>query len=444
MAGSDRMSEQEVYDEAMERREFRRARRKRNQLIAILVVVVLGLAIIAGSIFGVTKLMKNINDKKHTEELQAQLQELAESEPAVVEAPAEEETEELTAEDYLDQIADSCIAEMPLQDKVAGMFMITPEALTGVDTVIQAGDTTKEKLAEYPVGGLIYFEKNIQSAQQIEEMLAATKNAMIYPVFLAVDEEGGSVARVANAGLAENVGDMAEVGSTCDPEKSKEIGITIGTYLAEYGFNVNMAPVADVVTDPEALMSKRSFGADPNVVGTMVASEVEGMQESGVSACLKHFPGLGDTSQDTHEEQVVSEKTLEELEGDLTAFQTGIAAGADFVMVSHMSLPNVTGDDTPCSLSGTIINDILRNQLGYEGIVITDALNMKAVTDHYSSADAAVLAVQAGADMLLMPENFEEAYEAVLHAVEEGTITEDRINESLRRIYRVKYRDRVE
>lgn len=438
------MSEQEFYDEAMERREFRRARRKRNQLIAILVVVFFGLAVIAGGIFGVTKLMQNINDKKHTEELQAQLEELAESEPAVVEAPVEEETQELTSEDYIDQIADSCIAEMPLEDKVAGLFMITPESLTGVGTVIQAGDTTKEKLAEHPVGGLIYFKQNITSADQITEMLTATKNAMIYPVFLAVDEEGGSVSRVADAGLAENVGDMADIGSTCDPEKARQVGTTIGTYLSGYGFNVNMAPVADVVTSEESVMSRRSFGSDPNVVGTMVASEVEGMQESGVSACLKHFPGLGDAAADTHDEKVVSEKTLEELQNDLTAFQAGIDAGVDFVMVSHMSLPNVTGDETPCSLSGTIINDVLRNQMGYEGIVITDALDMKAVTDSYSSAEAAVMAIQAGADMLLMPEDFEEAYEAVLNAVNDGTLSEERINESLKRIYRVKYRDRVE
>ena len=129
---------------------------------------------------------------------------------------------------------------------------------------------------------------------------------------------------------------------------------------------------------------------------------------------------------------------------DLPAFQSGIDAGADFVMVSHMSLPNVIGDDTPCSLSGAVISDLLRNQLGYNGIVITDALDMSAITDYYSSAEAAVKAIEAGADMLLMPENFEEAYQGLLEAVQNGTISEDRINESLKRIYRVKYRDRIE
>lgn len=439
------MSKQELYDNETDRREYRRARRKRNQLIAIIVVIVVGLALVAGGILGVTQLMKQLNDKKHTEELQAQLAELADSEPAVVEAPVEEEPQELTSDDYLNQIADSCIAEMSLENKVAGLFMVTPEALTGVDTVIQAGDTTKQKLSEYPVGGLVYFSKNIKSADQLKEMLDTTRNTMIYPVFLAVDEEGGSVSRVAGAGLADDVGDMSEIGSTCDPEKAKEAGTTIGTYLSQFGFNVDFAPVADVVSAENAVIGNRSFGSDPNVVGTMVAAEVQGLQESGVSACLKHFPGIGDTTTDTHDKKAVSEKTLEDMQQtDLPAFQSGIDAGADFVMVSHMSLPNVVGDDTPCSLSGAVISDLLRNQLGYNGIVITDALDMSAITDSYSSAEAAVKAIEAGADMLLMPENFEEAYQGVLDAVQKGTISEDRINESLKRIYRVKYRDRIE
>lgn len=439
------MSKQESYDNETDRREYRRARRKRNQLIAIIVVIVVGLALVAGGILGVTQLMKQLNDKKHTEELHAQLAELADSEPAVVEAPVEEEPQELTSDDYLNQIADSCIAEMSLENKVAGLFMVTPEALTGVDTVIQAGDTTKQKLSEYPVGGLVYFSKNIKSADQLKEMLDTTRNTMIYPVFLAVDEEGGSVSRVAGAGLADDVGDMSEIGSTCDPEKAKEAGTTIGTYLSQFGFNVDFAPVADVVSAENAVIGNRSFGSDPNVVGTMVAAEVQGLQESGVSACLKHFPGIGDTTTDTHDEKAVSEKTLEDMQQtDLPAFQSGIDAGADFVMVSHMSLPNVVGDDTPCSLSGAVISDLLRNQLGYNGIVITDALDMSAITDSYSSAEAAVKAIEAGADMLLMPENFEEAYQGVLDAVQNGTISEDRINESLKRIYRVKYRDRIE
>ena len=439
------MSEQEIYDEAMERREFRRARRKRNQLIAILVMVVLGIGIVVGAVFGVSRIMKSMNDKKHTEELQAQLQELAESEPPVVEAPVEETPTEMTDADYLNQIAQSCIAEMPLEDKIAGLFMITPESLTGVDTVVQAGETTKQKLSEHPVGGLIYFDKNIKSKDQIQEMLSATKNSMLYPVFLAVDEEGGTVSRVAKSGIATNVGSQAEIGSTCDPEKARETGTTIGNYLSECGFNVDFAPVADVITEGNTTIGDRSFGMDPNVVGSMVAAEVEGLQSTGVSACVKHFPGMGDTTEDTHDGKAVSQKTLDDMRtNDFPAFQAGIDAGVDFVMVGHMALPNVIGDETPCSLSGVIINDVLRNELGYDGIVITDSLSMKAITDSYSPEEAAVLAIQAGADMILMPADFQAAYDGLLKAVQDGTISEERIDESLMRIYRVKYRDRIE
>lgn len=439
------MSEEEIYDEAMERREFRRARRKRNQLIAIIVVAVIGIAILAGGIFGVMQIMKSVNDRKHTEELQAQLKELAETEPAVIEAPSEEEPSGMTDDDYLDQIARSCIAEMPLEDKIDGLFMITPEALTGVDTVIQAGETTKQKLSEHPVGGLIYFQKNMKSKDQLQEMLSATKNAIYYPVFLAVDEEGGTVSRVAQSGIAANAGSQSEIGKSCDPVKAGELGETIGNYLSECGFNVNFAPVADVLTEGGTCLSDRSFGTDPNVVGSMVAAEVESMQEAGVSACLKHFPGMGDLTEDTHDGKAVSQKTLDDLRAtDFPAFQAGVSAGSDFVMVGHVSIPNVTGDETPCSLSGVVIQDLLRNELLYDGIVITDALNMKAITENYTSEQAAVMAIQAGADMILMPENFQEAYDGLLKAVQDGTISEERIDESLMRIYRVKYRDRIE
>ena len=139
------------------------------------------------------------------------------------------------------------------------------------------------------------------------------------------------------------------------------------------------------------------------------------------------------------------ELTKEDFETtDFLSFQGGIDAGADFVMVSHLSVPNITGDNTPSSLSDKMITDILRGELGFNGIVITDAMDMKAVTDYYTSDEAAVKALQAGADMILMPEDFEAAYQGVLDAVNNGTLSEERINESLQRIYRVKYSDKVE
>lgn len=436
----------EEYDEEFERREYRRKRRVRNQVISYIATVVVLAGVIAGAAFGIHAAVSAVNDKKHAEELKAQLQELAEVEPAVVEAPVQEEEAATEGEvDYLSEIVEGRISEMPLEDKVAGLFIITPEALTGTDVAVKAGDTTKEMLSQYAVGGLIYFKQNIKSKEQITEMIANTKNNSKYAMFIGVDEEGGSVSRVAESGLAENVGSMGEIGASGDAAKAKEAGTAIGTYLAEYGFNLDFAPVADVITEGNTTIGNRSFGTDSNLVAPMVAANVEGIQSAGVSACLKHFPGLGDTTEDTHEGMAVTEKTLEDFTTvDFPVYQAGIEAGVDFVMVSHLSAPNVTGDNTPSSLSEKMITELLRGQLGFDGIVITDSMSMTAITDYYTADEAAVKAILAGADMILMPEDFETAYNGVLEAVNNGTLTEERINESLRRIYRVKSKDQLE
>lgn len=444
MADLDR----EEFDEEMDRREFRRKRRVRNQVIAYISAVIMLAVILAGAGLGIHKGITAWNDKKEAQELQAQMEEMSanQEDQVVVEAPVE--TEEPVVEEeknQLDEIVDACIAEMPLEDKVAGLFIITPEALTGTDVAIKAGDTTKEKLSQYAVGGLIYAKQNIKSADQLKEMISGTQGFSKYPLFIGIDEEGGSVSRIAESGLADNVGTMGDIGTSGDPSKAKEAGSAIAAYLSEYGFNLDFAPVADVILEGNSIIGDRSFGSNAGDDAAMVSACVEGLQEGDVSACLKHFPGLGSTTEDTHEGMATSEKTKEDFETtDFLSFQGGIDAGADFVMVSHLSVPNITGDNTPSSLSDKMITDILRGELGFNGIVITDAMDMKAVTDYYTSDEAAVKALQAGADMILMPEDFEAAYQGVLDAVNNGTLSEERINESLQRIYRVKYSDKVE
>lgn len=444
MANLDR----EEFDEEMDRREFRRKRRVQNQVIAYISAVIMLAVILAGAGLGIHKGITAWNDKKEAQELQAQMEEMSanQEDQVVVEAPVE--TEEPVVEEeksQLDEIVDACIAEMPLEDKVGGLFIITPEALTGTDVAIKAGDTTKEKLSQYAVGGLIYAKQNIKSADQLKEMISGTQGFSKYPLFIGIDEEGGSVSRIAESGLADNVGTMGDIGTSGDPSKAKEAGSAIAAYLSEYGFNLDFAPVADVILEGNSIIGDRSFGSNAGDDAAMVSACVEGLQEGDVSACLKHFPGLGSTTEDTHEGMATSEKTKEDFETtDFLSFQGGIDAGADFVMVSHLSVPNITGDNTPSSLSDKMITDILRGELGFNGIVITDAMDMKAVTDYYTSDEAAVKALQAGADMILMPEDFEAAYQGVLDAVNNGTLSEERINESLQRIYRVKYSDKVE
>lgn len=440
------MANNEEFDDKIDRREYRHKRRVRNQIISYVVLAVILAALIAGGVIGVSRLLSNMKDRKQAEELQRQLDELSKSEEeqAVVEAPVEsQEAPEET--DYLDVIVNTSIAEMPLEDKVAGLFIVTPEALTDMDVVTKAGDTTKEKLRERAVGGIVYFSQNIKDADQLTEMLINTRNSSKYPIFLAVDEEGGTVSRVAESGLAQNVGNMSDIGNSGDAANAREAGVTVGSYLSEFGFNLDFAPVADVVAEGNTTIGERSFGSDTNLVAPMVAAAVEGLQSTNVSACLKHFPGLGDTTEDTHDGMAVTDKTLDNFTSvDFPVYQAGINAGVDLIMVSHLSAPNVTGDNTPASLSDKMITEILRGQLGYQGVVITDAMNMTAITDYYTADEAAVKALQAGADMILMPEDFETAYNGVLEAVNNGTLTEERINESLRRIYRVKCKDKVE
>lgn len=309
-----------------------------------------------------------------------------------------------------------------------------------------AGSGTEDALKEYPIGGLIYFKQNMKSDEQFKEMLTSTTEKSKYPLFLAVDEEGGSVTRLAAAGLdVPEMQSMSEIGATGDTSAAYSAGNTIGNYLGSYGVNLNFAPVADIASVEGSTIGDRSFGADAVVVSEMVGRTVAGIQDSGISACVKHFPGLGGVTTDTHEEAAVTERTAEELKtSELLPFEEGIAAGVDMVMVEYIAVPAITGDNTPASLSSAVITDLLRKEMGYDGIVITDALEMKAVSEQYTSAEAAVKTLQAGGDMILMPEDFKEAYEGVLAAVADGTLTEDRITESLERVYRVKYRGVIE
>lgn len=436
--------EEEEWDED-ERRAYRRRRRVRNQIISYSVVLVFLAAVVTCGVFVGRNITGTIKEKKLAEEqerMQEELQAQQEAEAAhdiVIEAPEMPVEEEPEPEvDPIAELVAPYIEEMPIEDKVAGLFIITPEALTGVTTATQAGTGTQDALNEYAVGGLIYFDQNIVDEEQIKTMLSNTATQSRYPIFLAVDEEGGSVSRVAGSGIEViKVGDMAAIGESGDVSQAYEAGLTIGTYLNDLGFNTDFAPVADVAGSGSSALGERIFGSDAQLVGDMVSNVVEGIEGTGVSSCLKHFPGIGYLAGDTHDGRVETPKTLEEMRNsDFIPFKAGIEAGADFVMVSHVTVANA--DTVPSTLSKTIMTDVLRNELGFQGIIITDALNMSAITEYYTTEEAAVQAITAGADMLLMPDDFQAAYNAVLAAVQDGTISEERIDESLDRIYRVK------
>lgn len=367
-----------------------------------------------------------------------------ESQPEM-EVPAQEigvETEPLAGEE---KNVEELLGTLTLEEKIAQMFVITPEALTGVGQVTAAGETTASMLRQYPVGGLVYFEQNLQGEAQIKEILENTQRYSLerigLPIFLCVDEEGGTVARISGRGIMDlpAVDTMASVGLQGEAAAYRT-GAFIGGYLSELGFNVDFAPVADVAENPDnTVVGTRAFSSDPNRAAELVANFTEGMQEEKILSAVKHFPGHGSTYEDSHTSAAVSYKTLEELQKcEFLPFQSGIEAGADFVMAGHISLPEVTGDYTPASLSYPIITELLRGVLGYDGVVITDGMNMAAVTEYYSADEAAVQAIQAGADIILMPEDFSVAYNGVLNAVYEKRISQERIDESLSRILSLK------
>lgn len=335
------------------------------------------------------------------------------------------------------------LAEMTLEEKVYQMFIVTPEALTGYDVVNASTEITKGWLEKYPVGGLVYFADNIMTREQTEDMLKNTTASAIelqgMPIFLCVDEEGGRVVRVAGndkMGVT-NVGPMKDIK---DKDEANKAGATVGAYLKELGFTVDMAPVADVLTnDKNTVIGDRSFGSDAAIVDEYADSYSDGLHSQGMLSVYKHFPGHGATEGDTHEGYAFTNKTYEELKAaELVPFANAQKNKIDMVMVAHIAVPNITGDNTPCTLSYKMVTEILRNDLGYDGLIITDAMNMGAITKNYSSKDATVKAIQAGVDIILMPQDFSEAVAGVLEAVENGEISEERINESVLRIIQKK------
>lgn len=344
-----------------------------------------------------------------------------------------------------DEVAKT-VASLSLEQKVAQMFIVTPESITGVDTATQAGDTTKQALQNYPVGGIVYFEKNLLNADQTSTMISNSQqyaqDACGLPLFIGVDEEGGTVSRIGgNPGFdIANVGNMSDIGATGDTDKAKSTATTIGTYLKQLGFNLNFAPDSDICGDPSTdVMALRSFGTDPNAVASMVSAQVEGFTDAGILCTAKHFPGIGGVMGDSHEGAITTQKTLDELRSfELVPFKAAISAGVPFIMVGHLSTPNATGDSTPASINSAIITDLLRNELGYQNIIITDSMSMGALDGFTTSDQAGVAAIQAGADIVLMPDDFAAAYQGVIDAVNNGTISQDRIDESVTRIVKAK------
>lgn len=346
-------------------------------------------------------------------------------------------------EPTVDEKVEKIVNNMTLEEKVGQIFMVAPEAVDkdGGSTTVFTENIEKE-IEKYNLGGYILFASNIENPTQTQELINGLKKSSKIQPFVGVDEEGGRVARIGkNSAMGvEKIEPMAQVGKSQNYERANEIGTTIGKYIKNLGFNLDFAPDTDVLADSNNTeIGDRSFGNDPEVVGKMATEVVKGLQSENISTVLKHFPGHGGSIGNSHQGFSLSNRTEEELKKcEIVPFKTAIENGADCVMVAHMSLPNVTGDNIPATLSKKVVTDMLKTELNFKGVVFSDSMSMGAITENYGTGDACVKAVEAGIDMVLMPENLDEAYNAVLEAVKNGKISQERLDDAVSRIIKAK------
>ena len=330
---------------------------------------------------------------------------------------------------------------MSLHEKICQMIIATPESLTGYDDFTYYDEWLDQCYEAYPIGGFIFFDENISYYDQTVAMLDNIRAMSLQKgigAFLSVDEEGGDITRVQWQLGLEPIDTMRSYGDKNDYKTTYDAAAYIGSYLAELGFNLDFAPVSDVEINPYNELGSRIFSTDPQVVADMSVAYIDGLHSNNVLSTIKHFPGLGAGSGNTHYESVVIERSADELRSaEFPAFAEGINAGADFVMVGHQII-TAAGDDLPSDLSPIVVNGWLRSELGYDGIAITDSHSMGAIINRYSSADSAVMAVEAGMDMILMPYDIADAVSGLETAVESGRISAERIDESVLKILEKK------
>jgi beta-N-acetylhexosaminidase len=333
---------------------------------------------------------------------------------------------------------DTMIAEMTIEEKVGQLIMVGFEGT-------QANEAIETHIRERFVGGVVLFSRNIQSPQQTAELTnelqrLAEATARQIPLFIGIDQEGGWVIRL-KEGATVLPGNMA-LGATDSTELAERAGEITAVELAAVGVNLNFAPVMDVNNNPDnPVIGRRSFGESPELVSRLGISYIRGLQRNGVLATVKHFPGHGDTTVDSHFELPTVNHDLERIHAlELQPFRAAIDADVAAIMTAHIIYPAFDAD-RPATLSPTILTDLLRKELGFDGLLITDDMEMKAIDDRYRSGEAAVMAVEAGADIVMVlwtPAKQIEVFDALLSAIKSGRISQARLDQSVERILKSK------
>ena len=350
-------------------------------------------------------------------------------------------------ENFLSEKIVSKISEMTLEEKVSQMFIITPESLTEVGTVIRAGDTSKESINEYPVGGLVFSGRNLSGSVQAKEMLEGFQDYSIERIdlelFIAIEEEGGEeYSPVADLNVYENEKLPYEIGLEDDVALVSSYSNNISTAISELGFNTNLSPIVDLASTYNEKYDNRTFGSNSGVVSIYISEQIDVSNENGVYPVMKYFPGKSYATGNDSLSFPVNERTIEELRAnEFSIYKSGIDSGASMIMLANVFSEAITGDTTtPCSLSVEAVN-ILRDELGYRGIIMTDSLSDDYITGAYDSSEAAIEAVLAGVDVIYNPADFKGAYQAVIDGVEAGDIDESLIDSAVAHILTVKMND---
>lgn len=346
------------------------------------------------------------------------------------------------------EVIEEKLDQMTLEEKIGQMLMPDLRMWQEENTTAM-NEGTAQMIRDYHLGGVILFEKNIVNKEQLVKLTDQLQaEAGDVPLLISIDQEGGRVKRI--PGGTNMPGNMA-LGAAGSEELAYRVGKALGSELKSLGINLNFAPVLDVNINPaNPVIGVRSFSADPELVSRLGLQYMRGLQEQGVAATAKHFPGHGDTDVDSHLGLPMLPHDQERLEAvELRPFREAVSNGVDMIMTAHVTFPAI--DDTraiskkdgaeitiPATLSYRVLTELLREEISFEGVIVTDAFTMKAITDHFGEGEAVVRAVKAGADIILMPLDVGVAFHAILEAVESGEISEERIDQSVRRILDLK------
>lgn len=379
-------------------------------VVTCIVVYMVYQAVTTGGVYPTSRtgVVRKESTQEHTES----------SEPEDTSAEEPDTTEDATeapTEPDPEQLAAEILGEMTPEEKVWQMIFVSPQTLYAQDGSL------------LPVGGLYYSADDLTDESFRTQIKAAQESAEI-SLLVGLTEEGGDYAPLSDLGLTDS-----------DTYATESTANQLGRTLADLGFTFNLAPIADVSTYVyNSSVAGRAYSTDVKEASDIVAAVTKGLQSAGTAACLTHFPGLGSTAYDGAGREVSYYTTDLYREGDFLPFVAGIEAGAEMVLVSNLSPVGITGSYTPCCMTPEVVTELLRNELGFEGVILSDDLSRSVITNEYSAGNAAVQVVAAGCDVIFLSKDPEAAVEAILNAVENGTISEEQINESVYRILLLK------